>query len=258
MSRDAFGFRFWLGWIFWFAASFILIAIFWTRLVTALLGPVRGPELTMTWSLAVFGSWFLAVIPFMRKKEKIWKRLNVDQESALDAWLGGMGVFIGLLIAAAFFWSLHYKSRLGQEGLSGEWLKAVFLTWLVLMLPFLILLYRQADRIFKTAVERQTPKLPVFRSLLVEHSRRLLPEKISQKIRRAPAVLREGHIVNALLKDGRKIPHVFVMGGTEILGVYDRTELGFEADDIMDIEILAPGDLPVYEESKWLRIDGRV
>ena len=85
--KDRYGFLFWLRWIFLFAGSFVASALLWTQLFKSLFGAVAGPELTFTWVIAVFGSWFLLIIPFMRKKEQIWKRLNDDQEHAVDAWL---------------------------------------------------------------------------------------------------------------------------------------------------------------------------
>src|SRR5437773_125999 len=109
--QDRYGFLFWLKWILWFAGSFIISAIFWTLLIKGIFHEIKGPELTLTWAVSVFGSWFILVIPFMRKKEQIWKRLNSDQEKAVDAWLLGMGVLIGLLIASSFGWSFVFRSE---------------------------------------------------------------------------------------------------------------------------------------------------
>ena len=191
--KDRYGFFFWLKWILWFAGSFIIAVIFWTTVMQIAFGRIEGKELTITWSVAVFGSWFLLVIPFMRKKEQIWKRLNDDQEKAVDAWLLGMGLFIGLLIASAFFWSFWLRGNL--------WLKYVFATWLVILFPLLILMYRQADRIFKTAVVRQT-YVPQFKSVTIEPSKRLLPQKMAEKIRTFAPTLSSGHVVTAVLKSG--------------------------------------------------------
>ena len=276
-ARDAFGFRFWLGWILWFAGSLVAAALFWTALAAAAFGKIRGPERTVTWSLAVFGTWFLLVIPFMRKKERIWKRLNCDQEKAADAWLLGMGIFIGLLIASAFFWSLRYASRSAVKsgGLDPLWTKSVAGTWLFLALPFLVLMYRKADRIFKSAAGRRTQAGPLrdssrisnaggaerigagpkFRTCFMEKEKRLLPGRLAQKLKNVPTPLPQGHVVTLRLKDGRLVPHVFVLNLSEILGVYGRTEPGFEAADIEDVEPVS--EFPAYEEEKWLRLDGR-
>ncbi len=254
--RDRYGFLFWLRWILWFAGSFILAALLWTVLMRRLFGVIEGPELTMTWVVSVFGSWFILVIPFMRKKEQIWKRLNEDQEKAVDAWLFGVSVFIGLLVVSLFAWSWIFRERIHQSGYDLLWVKSVFVSWLVILLPFLILMYRKADFIFKTAVERQTYS-PKFRTVSVERSKRLLPVSIVQKLKGIPPVLKGGQVVTLVLKNGRKVPHVFVLDYQEILGLYDQKEYDFNPIDISDFETIPLETLPPYEESKWLRLDGQ-
>ena len=252
--KDRYGFLFWLRWILWFAGAFILAAMVWTVLMRRLFGVIEGPELTMTWVVSVFGSWFILVIPFMRKKEQIWKRLNDDQEKAVDAWLLGMGVFIGLLVASLFVWSWLLRERTGRDGFDPLWAQSVFVNWLVILLPFLILMYRKADFIFKTAVERQTYS-PTFRTVSVERSKRLLPVAIVQKLKGIPATLKGGQVVTLLLKNGRKVPHVFVIDCQEILGIYDETKYDFNPMEISAVESIPSESLPAYEEKKWLRLD---
>jgi hypothetical protein len=251
--RDRYGFFFWLLWIVWFAGSFILAALGWTGLLQAVFGKIEGPELTVTWVVATFGSWFLLVIPFMRKKERIWKRLNDDQERAVDAWLWGMSGFIGLLILSAFAWSLALREAIRPEGMQAAWAKAVFGSWLVILVPFLVLMYRKADAIFTRAVARQTYE-PKYRTHFVERGKRLLPEPLAGRLKSVPPVLPNGHVVTLVLKNGRRIPHAFISRG-EVLGVYDLERPDFEARDIVDLEPLAAKDLPAYDEAKWLRLD---
>lgn len=258
MKKDPFGFRFWLLWICQFAGYFLAAAIFWTVLLTYLFGKIAAPEIVLTWSVAVFGSWFILLTPFMRKKEQIWKRLNVDEEKAVDTFLQGISLFIGLLVLSGLAWSLVYKERIlsGKQGFHSGWTKSVIGTWLFSMLPFLVFLYKKADQIFKNAVQRQTETPPKFRSIFVEKQKRLIPERIAARLESAPPLLENGYVVTVILKDGRKIPHVFVINSKEVLGIYDRSELGFEMNEVVDIE---PVDqLPVYEEGRWLRLDGRL
>ncbi len=258
-GQDPYGFRFWLSWIIWFAASFIVTAALWTLTLTFFLGPIRGSELTFTWAAAVFGTWFILLVPFIRKKEQIWKRLNQDEEKSVDAWLMTVGAFVGLLVVSATVWAFVLKSRIQMDPqrMDPLWAKAVFGTWLLLLLPFLVLLYRRADTIFKNAVLRQTAAGPKFRMTLVEKSKRVLPARLSEKIAGAPPTLRQGHIVTLVLKDGSRVPDCFVLNQSEILGVYDRAEFTLNAKDAIDIEVADPEKLPAYEESKWLRLDGR-
>lgn len=257
-KRDPFGFRFWLGWIVQFAGSFLAAALFWTALLTLIFGKISKPEIVLTWAVAVFGSWFILLTPFMRKKEQIWKRLNDDEEKAVDAFLQGISLFIGLLVLSSLGWSFVYKARIlsREVGFDPAWVKAVIGTWLVSLLPFLVILYRKADLIFKNAVTRQTQAGPKFRSIFIEKQKRFIPGEMAARLEKIPPVLENGHVIHLILKDGRKIQNVFVINGKEILGIYDRSELGFEMKEVADMETVDA--LPAYEEDKWLRLDGRI
>lgn len=257
-KRDPYGFQFWLGWIFQFAGSFLAAALFWTALLTWFFGKISEPEIVTVWAVAVFGSWFILITPFMRKKEQIWKRLNDDEEKAVDAFLQGISLFTGLLVLSSLGWSFVYKARIfsGKTGFDPAWVKAVTGTWLFSLLPFLAVLYRKADRIFKNAEARQTNSAPKFRSIFIEKQKRFIPGEMAARLAKIPPALENGHVVHLILKDGRKIPHVFVINSKEVLGVYDRSELGFEMKEVADIELVDA--LPAYEEEKWLRLDGRI
>ncbi len=255
-NRDPFGFQFWLKWILWFSGSLLLAALFWIAVLTGLFGKIQGTELTLAWAISVFGSWFLLVIPFMRKKEQIWKRINQDQEKAIDAWLTAMGIFIGLLIVSILGWTgVYRRTILFSEGLSKEWAKAVFSTWLFLLLPFLVWMYKRTDQIYKEAVKRQKAQGPVFRTAFIEKSKRLLPEAMVKKLKTLPPTMEKGQLVHLYLKSGAQVPNVFVLNFCEILGLYDRAAFDFETNDIVDAELAA--SLSVHEEAKWLRLDGR-
>ena len=254
--KDSYGFQFWLLWILGFAASFLISALFWTWMLGKFFGNLSEPEIFLTWALSVFGSWFLILTPFMRKKEQIWKRLNVDQEKAANAWLAGMGFFIALLIIACIFWDWKLRARIFQSpGFDRLWLRNVFTSGMVLTLPFLVFLYKKADQIYQAALKRQTQQGPAFQTVFLDRSKRILPEDLASKIKSFPETLPDGHVVNLILKDGRKISDVFVLKGQEILGIYNVSETSLEAREIADVEIVEA--LPVYEESKWLRLDGR-
>jgi hypothetical protein len=254
--KDRYGFLFWLRWIVSFAGSFIVSAIMWTTLLSWIFGPIRGEELLMTWAVAVFGTWFILVIPFMRKKEQIWKRLNDDQERAVDAWLTGLGCFIGLFVSSAFLWDVAMRERLllNERGIDPVWMKAVFGTWLAILIPLLIWMYRSADRLFRTANERQSYS-PGFKAQWIDPKRRQLPEPLLAKLRGFRPTLPGGHLVRVTLKDGSSLAHVFVLLNGEVAGVYDYALKDFDASQVVDIRSLSSEILPVYDESKWVRFN---
>lgn len=223
-------------------------------------GGIKGSELTLTWCVAVFGTWFLFLTPFMRKKERIWKRLNQDQEKAADLWLAGMAVYIGVLIVSSLTWSVVFQSHLQDrsQGLYGPWLKAVLATWILALIPFLVVMYRKADTLFKEAHQRQMSRGPKFQSILVEKKARQLAEDIAAQISAFPEMLENGRIVTLQLKDGREIQNVFVINSREVVGLYDRDGMDFKTEDVAGVQSVAPEKLPPYDEKRWLRLDGRV
>jgi len=258
--KDPFGFRFWLGWILGFAGCFFVSAGLWTLGITWVFGSIEGAELTLTWCVAVFGTWFLFLTPFMRKKERIWKRLNRDQEKAADLWLAGMAVYIGLLILASLAWSFIFRDSLHRtaSGLYGPWLKAVLATWLLALIPFLVIMYRKADTLFKEAHARQTSRGPKFQSTLIEKALRQLPITIADQISLFPEMLENGRIVTLKLKDGREIQDVFVINSREVIGLYGRESMDFKIGDVAGVQAVDAQSLPAYDETRWLRLDGRV
>ncbi len=260
MPKDPFGFKFWLGWILGFAGCFFVSAGLWTLFITWLFGSIEGSELTLTWCVTVFGSWFLFLTPFMRKKERIWKRLNHDQEKAADLWLAGMAVYIGVLIASSLAWSYLFRSDLHRtvSGIHGPWLKAVFATWILALIPFLVVMYRKADTLFNEAHQRQTSRGPKFQSTLIEKAARQLPIEIGDQISQFPEMLENGRIVTLKLKDGREIQDVFVINSREVIGLYARENMDFKTEDVVGVQAVDAQNLPAYDETRWLRLDGRV
>ncbi len=254
--QDRYGFMFWFRWIVAFAGSFIVSAAAWTWFLTHFFGPIQAEELVLVWTASVFGSWFLLLIPFMRKKEQIWKRLNSDQEKSVDASFTGMAFFIGFFIASAVFWSWVFKKRILPDtaGFDSLWMKAVFSTWLVALIPILVWMYRKADRIFENANAKQTYE-PRFKIHWIEPEKRLLPEALVQQIKKSRPTLPGGHLVNAKLKNGGTSEHLFVLAGKEVAGIYDPKTLDFDVSELQELSVLESTYLPVFDESKWVRFN---
>lgn len=255
-----YGFWFWLSWILWFAGSFVAATVFWTVLLNICFGPIVGGTLTTVWAISVFGSWFLLIIPFMRKKERLWKRLSPDQEDTVDLWFKGLCVLVAFIVANSFFWTFQLRGRISLtlgSGMSPLWVKAVLSSTLIFLIPFLVLMYRKADRLIKAFGANGLETRSLYQKAAIARSQRVISPELASKLDKKSCILPGAHIVTAYLCDGRKVPHVFVANQNEIMGIYDQKELGFSGTDVVDLEVMNQNDLPAYEESKWLRFDDR-
>ena len=89
-----------------------------------------------------------------------------------------------------------------------------------------------------------------------DEGKRRLPAGLSRKMKKFPDVIRRGQLVTAVLRDGRRIENVFIRDRQDVLGVYGVDRLPFEAGDVVDVEPADLSRLPVFEEARWLRLDG--
>ena len=172
-------------------------------------------------------------------------------------WIGWILLTIGSFFVAAFFWTPIIASRVGSirdTKASVLWVVAVFGSWMIALIPLIIFMYRKVDKAYEDARIRREKMANRFQSILVEKSKRELPPEIYSKLKRHPETIPGGHLVNAVLKDGRLVSNVFVAGG-EILGIYNAKELSFEGKDVIEIE---PSDLSntSFLAANWLRLDG--
>ena len=261
------GFLWWLLWITVAAGSFILSAIFWTWLITNFFGEIRGRPLTILWAGAVFGSWLLTMIPVIRAKERYWNRLSREDEAHVSWWIGWIALTIASFFAAAGFWTWFFAKeggRIQEPGAAGRWVFAVFGTWMLALLPLIVVMYQKVDRAYEKARkqrEAEDTNLPRPKSIFVDPLKRTLSNALKEKLRRLPATIQKGrqsgHLVTAVLKDGRKFENVFVANRSEVLGIYGCNTLSFEAKEIVDLEPADLEKLPAFFEESWLRLDGR-
>lgn len=172
------------------------------------------------------------------------------------AWIVGT---IAAFFVAAWIWTPLIAQRFGSIRNSRTaviWVAAVFGTWMVFLVPMIVVMYQKVDKAYEDARLGREKAAARFRSVLIEKSKRLLEPKVAAKLRTLPETIKGGHLVSVTLKDGRKIPHVFVAHAEEILGIYDFTEIPFEGKEVTDIE---PSDLansPPVLAPNWLRLDG--
>ena len=261
------GFFWWLLWIVIAIGTFILSAIFWTWFISTAFGEIQGTPLTILWASAVFGSWLITMIPIIRAKERYWNRLSQEDETNVTWWIGWIALTIATFFASAGFWTWFFAKNGGSirdPGAAQRWIFTVFGTWMVALVPLIVVMYQKVDRAYEKArLRRETNEGqgPRPKAVYIDYAQRLLEEPLAKKLKRVPATIkkggRSGHLVTAVLKDGRKFENVFVVNGQEVLGIYGYENLPFETREIVDLEPTELEKIPAFSEENWLRLDGR-
>ncbi len=195
-----------------------------------------------------------------------------QRENTVFWWMGWITLTILTFFLAAWFWTGVIASRYGtmdRPGAPALWVAAVFGSWMLLLVPLIVVMYNKVDRAYEdvrlareAAASEKARKGFTIRSILVEEPDRLLPKAAAKNLKSVPETIRQGyqskgHLVTAVLKDGRRVDNVFVLDREQVLGVYDRTTLDFRIADIVE---LIPADLdrlPAFRPEKWLRLDGK-
>lgn len=269
-ARKKGGFFWWLLWIAVAIGSFIFSAVVWTWLITYVVGEIKGTPLTILWTSAVFGSWLLTMIPIIRAKERYWNRLSQEDETNVTWWIGWIALTIAAFFASVGFWTWYFSKSGGNiqaPGAAARWVFAVFGTWMIALLPLIVVMYQKVDRAYEKARlrreenEKKETARPHAKTVFIDPAKRVLGNFLSNKLKRVPATLKRGrqsgHLVTAILKDGRRFQNVFVVNRSEVLGIYGEDRLPFEAQDVVDLEPADWEKLPAFSEENWLRLDGR-
>ena len=192
--------------------------------------------------------------------------MTKKKDSTVLWWIGWIVLTILSFFVACFFWTGFIADHVGamsKQGVPVIWVASVFGSWMILLIPLIIVMYNKVDRAYEdTRIAREGAKEKLLRnefgvrSIYVDEAERRLSKELTQKLNIFPEAIKKGHLVTALLRDGREIENVFVFNKTEILGIYDRAEMPFSASDIADIRPADLDKLPVFESQKWLRLDG--
>jgi hypothetical protein len=133
---------------------------------------------------------------------------------------------------------------------------------MLLLLPLIVVMYARVDKAYEDArFRRETARaasMPKtrFRSVRIAPEARRLPPNLHPAMKKVPGAVANGQLVTATLRDGRKIPYVFVIDKKEVLGVYGKSALDFRVEDIVGVEGADLDRLPVFREEEWLRLDG--
>ncbi len=264
------GVAWWLLWIVIAIGSFIFSAIVWTWLITNFFGEIKGTSLTILWASAVFGSWLLTMIPIIRAKERYWNRLSQEDEAGVTWWIGWIALTIATFFASAGFWTWFFAKgggRIQDPGAGERWIFAVFGTWMIALVPLIVVMYQKVElayeraRLRREAGEEKEAERPKPKTVFMDPRKRTLEDPLVQKLKRVPATLKRsgrlGHLVTAVLRDGRRFENVFIANRTELLGIYGTDRLPFEAKDVVDVEPTNLESLSDFSEENWLRLDGR-
>jgi hypothetical protein len=181
-------------------------------------------------------------------------------------WVGWILLTIATFFLSSYFWTGFIANHVGpmsQRGVPILWVTAVFGSWMVLLVPLIIVMYNKVDKAYEDAriarekrqFERARNEFNI-KSVFIEENERLLAPNLQAKLKKIPETIKRGHLVTALLRDGRKISNVFVKNRREVLGVYGLDPLSFEIKDIVDLEPAVWEEVPAFTYENWLRLDG--
>ncbi|MBI1978294.1 MAG: hypothetical protein HYS55_06035 [Candidatus Omnitrophica bacterium] len=288
-SNNAAGIWFWFKWILLAIGSFTASVLFWNwLLLSQLKWDFKNPQAAIGWMVAVFGTWFIALIPLMKKKETVMGHMDKQDESTITWWLVWMSLTIGSFFAAVWFWTPFIAKHFGSIKTPANtmlWVVFVFGSWLVALIPLMTLMYWKVDKAYEDARIRRELRAEKFfrlsqrtdpssggegrirlqsggkdtvkiKAIYIAEEKRRIPKLISERLKKTPETVKGGHLGTAVLKDGRKVENVFISRRKEILGIYDQEELTFQANEIADF---VPANLtqpPDFTQKTWLRLDG--
>ena len=180
-------------------------------------------------------------------------------------WLGWIAVSILSFFASCWFWTRIIAERVGPMSAPGAalwWVIAVFGTWMVCLVPLIVVMYAKVDKAYEDArlsrekreAERRERYGP--RVVGVDAEGLNLGPRLVLKLSKLPRALKRGHLVTAVLKDGRRIENVFVIDGRTLAGVYGWDEAPFRASDIEDLEPADLDRLSAFTAEGWTRLEG--
>jgi len=186
--------------------------------------------------------------------------------STIFWWLMWIVASIGSFFLAVWFWTPFIADHFGSiqnTGVTFIWIVAVFGTWLVALLPLMILMYWKVDKAYEDVRLRREAKQNTakqenpyrIKSVPVEEVKRIIPKDLRNRLKKIPQTIRGGHLMTAILNDGRRIENVFIARKKVLLGVYNQQELTFQANDIIRLEPTNLENPPDFTQKGWLKFD---
>ena len=181
-------------------------------------------------------------------------------------WMGWITLTIVTFFIACAFWTPFIAKHVGTMNAPAApvwWVTAVFGTWMVFLVPLIIVMYNKVDRAYEDArIQREKitfekkSKLSPVRSVFIPEQERLLSDSLAKKVKKMPLTIKRGHLVHVILNNGRKVENVFILDDREVLGVYGHQKAPFQVSEIADILAVDLDGLPAFETGQWLLLDG--
>jgi hypothetical protein len=190
----------------------------------------------------------------------------MKKESTVFWWIGWIVLTIASFFVACFFWTDFIAKHVGpveKPGVSILWVSLVFGSWMIALVPLIVIMYRKVDKAYEDArIARENASFEKAKlesqpkRLFVEENKRCLGMDLVRKLKKIPEAIPRGHLVTVLLRDGRSVENVFILDRRELLGIYGARESSFEASDVIDLKPADLNRLPVFKTEEWLRLDG--
>ncbi len=192
--------------------------------------------------------------------------MSASKEQTVWWWLGWITLTILTFFISCWFWTgfiAKYVGPMDKAGVPIVWVAAVFGSWMVLLVPLIIVMYNKVDRAYDEARETRekrstgllASRFPVA-SLNIDETKLTLPKALQKRLKRLPKTLKQGQLVRLQFKDGRRLDNVFIFEGDQVVGVYGRTDFPFDAREAVAAELMDPSQNQPVDYDKWLRLKG--
>lgn len=189
-----------------------------------------------------------------------------NKDNTVLWWIGWITLTIVSFFAASAIWTpviARFYGPVSQGSGAILWVAAVFGTWMIFLVPLIVIMYNKVDRAYDDARARREGLMSEkmaqawnVKSIHLPEGQRLLPRSLKDKLKKIPRTMDRGHLVSVRLKDGRIISNVFILDREQMLGIYDYDQEPFKADDIVDLDPMDWAEVPAFTHDKWLRLDG--
>ncbi len=135
--------------------SLIILAVAFilgTVVVRFLFGLSEQIEIRTTWITLITAIWYLGVLPILWRSMLQSDAASPNIKSLINGWFLILAFFIAFLAISALGWSWVYRDQILHSTsieADKQWIRMVFGSWIVVMMPFLYFMYSQYKAIFK-------------------------------------------------------------------------------------------------------------